>query len=139
MGYATWFENHAKKHQAIVQKLQANNFTQEEIIAYFDFENMKQKEKDFCPLYAKNQKCHDMKELNCYLCGCPNFRFSDEGLEEYNGKKILSKCVIANGESLATKSGIHQNCTKCTVPHHKSFVQKHFSTNWLEIMEECQE
>ena len=59
----------------------------EEVIAYFKFENMVKKEPDFCPLYKDNKKCHDMKELNCYLCACPNFRFDDEGFKKVEEKE----------------------------------------------------
>jgi len=78
-----------------------------------------------------------MKILNCYLCACPNFRFSEEGIGEYNGHKILSRCDINNGEKFASKGVIHQDCSSCSVPHHKSYVEKHFSFDWLEIMKKC--
>lgn len=64
------------------EKLEGN--TKQEIIEYFRFENMVKNEPDFCPLYKDNKKCHDMEDLNCYLCACPHFRFDDNGF-----KKIL--------------------------------------------------
>ena len=137
MGYTTWFNKHADKHKKIVDKLLKKNYSKEQIIEYFDFDNMVKEELDFCPLYKDNKKCHDMESLNCYLCACPNFRFSDEGLGEYNGFKILSKCDINNGEEFAGKGVIHHDCSSCSVPHHKSFVEKTFDLDWKKIMSKC--
>ena len=78
-----------------------------------------------------------MEKLNCYLCACPFFRFDDNGLANYNDKKILSRCDINNGEKLFCGDVIHHSCSKCTVPHHKSFVLKNFSLDWREIMYNC--
>ena len=137
MGYSDWVKNHAKKHKKIVDKLVAKKYTKEQIIDYFEYDNMVKEENDFCPLYAKNKKCHDMEYLNCYLCACPNFRFNEDGLGTYNEFKILSKCDINNGEKFANKGVIHQNCSKCTVPHHKPYVEKHFDLDWKKIMKRC--
>lgn len=137
MSYEEWFETHAAKHKKIVDKLVANGFSEDEIINYFEYENMTKEEIDFCPLYKDNKKCHEMEKLNCYLCGCPNFRFDDEGLDEYNGMKILSKCDINNGSKLSRGGFIHQDCSKCTVPHHKAYVKKNFDLDWKKIMSGC--
>jgi len=137
MGYNDWFKNHAEKHKKIVDKLVQKGFTKEQIINYFDFENMKKEEVEFCPLYAKNKKCHDMESLNCYLCACPNFRFNENGLGTYNEFRILSRCNIHNGKEFAGKGVIHQDCSSCSVPHHKTYVEKHFDLDWLEIMKDC--
>lgn len=138
MSYTQWFNNHSDKHKKIVSKLVEKNYTQEEIIDYFDFENMVQNEIDFCPLYKKNKKCHDMETLNCYLCACPNFRFNEEGLGTYNEFKILSRCNIHNGKEFAGKGVVHQDCSSCSVPHHRSYVEKHFDLEWKNMMSECQ-
>ncbi len=138
MGYTKWFNEHAAKHKKIVDKLVVMGYTKEQIIDYFDFDNMVEKENDFCPLYKEPKKCHDMESLNCYLCACPNFRFNDEGLDTYNEMKILSKCDIDNGEKFAGKGVIHQDCSKCTVPHHKSYIEKNFDLDWKKIMSKCQ-
>jgi len=137
MGYSEWFNKHANKHKIIVEKLLLKNKTKEEIIEYFDFESMVENEPDFCPLYKDNKKCHDMENLNCYLCACPNFRFNDEGLGTYNEYKILSKCDIQNGEEFMGNGVIHQDCSKCTVPHHKAYVEKNFDYEWKKIMKKC--
>ncbi|MDQ1264487.1 MAG: hypothetical protein QG559_1488 [Campylobacterota bacterium] len=136
MSYEEWFERHAQKHKKIVDKLLALGYDEDRIIEYFDYDNMAKEEIDFCPLYKEGKKCHDMKELNCYLCGCPNFRFNDKGLGEYNNFKILSECEINNGTKFASGGFIHQSCSKCSVPHHRAYVKKHFDTDWKKIMKE---
>jgi len=137
MSYTEWFNTHASKHKKIVDKLIKQNYSKEQILEYFDFDNMVEYETEFCPLYKDNKKCHDMDELNCYMCACPNFRFNDNGLDIYNEFKILSKCDIDNGEEFKGKGVIHQDCSNCTVPHHKSYVLKSFSLNWREMMKYC--
>ena len=139
MGYTQWVQNHAEKHKKIVDKLLAQNYTKEQIIDYFDFENMKIEEKDFCPLYAKNKKCHDMDSLNCYLCSCPNFRYSDTGIQKIEEKTQYSFCNIdsKDGKQGVYGDKIHQDCSKCSVPHHREYVKKHFDYNWSNIMHKC--
>jgi hypothetical protein len=136
MGYGSWFQSHGDKHKAIVDRL--SHLSDEEIIEYFRFENMVQKEPDFCPLYAKNKKCHEMEELNCYLCACPNFRFDEEGFEQQAERTLYSKCHInsKNGTQYFSDSAIHQNCTNCFTPHHEAYIRTIFSRDWFEIMQE---
>jgi len=137
MSYKKWFDAHALKHKKIVDKLVGENYTKEQIVDYFDFDNMLKMENDFCPLYKESKKCHDMDSLNCYLCACPNFRFSDDGLDEKDNKRLMSKCDIDNGEEYIGDEHIHQNCAPCSVPHHRDYVLKHFSLNWKDIMINC--
>ena len=139
MSYTSWFNEHAKKHNTIVQKLLKKGFDKELIIEYFDFDNMVKEENDFCPLYAENRKCHDMKVLNCYLCACPNFRFKDEGFEKIDTKTKYSFCDIDSKDGRVGVYGeaIHQDCSGCSVPHHKSYVEKHFDLDWKTIMNNC--
>ncbi|MCK5110961.1 MAG: hypothetical protein KAQ94_05520 [Arcobacteraceae bacterium] len=125
MSYKSWFENHAQKHQNIIDKLQ--DLSDDEIIEYFRYENMVLQEPDFCPLYKDNKKCHDMKDLNCYLCGCSNFRLTN----------IKSYCSINSkyGGTIEGKDGfIHQNCSACTIPHKESFIKKNFNRSWKTMM-----
>lgn len=135
MLYEEWFEQHSKKHKKIVDNLLEKGYDKEQIIDYFDYDNMAKEEIEFCPLYKMGKKCHNMKELNCYLCGCLNFRFNDDGLGVYNGYKILSKCDINNGSSVGRGDAVHQDCLKCTVPHHKAYIEKIFDIDWKKIMQ----
>lgn len=140
MSYKNWFDEHAQKHEKIVQKLLILGYSREQIIEYFDYDYMKLLEIDFCPLYRENKKCHDIKELNCYLCACPNFRFSDDGIGVLEGKTIYSKCAINSKDGEQTEYGdkIHQNCSACTVPHDTKYVDKHFNIDWKKVMKNCE-
>ena len=140
MSYQNWRKEHSKKHSLIIKKLSLLN--DDEIIEYFRYENMQKNEPNFCPLYAKNTKCHDMENLNCYLCACPHFRFKDEvGFEEVSGKKLLSFCSInsKNGAIFETQDSIHQDCSNCKIPHKKKFIQKVFDREWNIVMNEVNE
>ncbi len=136
MSYTSWFQTHALKHKTIVEKLLKKGFDKKQIIEYFEFDNMVQNETEFCPLYAKNQKCHEMNSLNCYLCACPNFRFNDNGIEKRDDKTKYSFCAIdsKDGREGVYANKIHQDCSKCQVPHTQEYVSKHFRYEWSEIM-----
>jgi len=135
MDYLSWFQAHREKHKAIMEKL--TKLSDAEVISYFKFENMVEQELDFCPLYKENKKCHDMKELNCYLCACPNFRFDDDGLKKREDKALYSICNInsKDGGQYILTDAIHQDCSKCGVPHYEAYIQKIFSRDWFEMME----
>ena len=137
MSYASWFERHAKRHKKIVDKLLENNLSEVEIVEYFDFDNMVKKEPNFCPLYKDNRKCHDNKELNCYFCACPNFRFKDSGFQVIKNQTLFSYCSIdsKDGAQYKSKNSIHQNCVGCFVPHSEAYIKKYFSRNWFEAMQ----
>lgn len=139
MSYKSWFDEHGVKHKKIVDKLLSQNYTKEEIVEYFEFENMVKNENDFCPLYKERKKCHEMDSLNCYLCACPNFRFSDEGIEKVDDKTKYSFCNIDSKEGKLGVYGdkIHQDCSGCSVPHHREYVLKHFDYEWKKIMKKC--
>ena len=132
--YSQWFQEHGEKHKAIMAKL--THLSPDEIIRYFRFDNMVEKEPDFCELYKENKKCHDMKELNCYLCACPNFRFKESGFNVREGRVLYSACSISSkeGGQFLTDDAIHQDCSGCGVPHYESYIKKQFSRDWFEIM-----
>jgi hypothetical protein len=134
MTYKEWLSLHVKKHRTIMQKL--SGLEKEEILEYFKYENMKKNEPNFCPLYAQNKKCHDMEELNCYLCACPHFRFCDEGIKEVEGKMLFSFCQIASksGKFFESAEVIHQDCSCCTLPHTKNFILKVFERDLSKIL-----
>lgn len=128
MTYHEWFEAHAARHAKIMQKLEGSS--DEEVIAYFAWENLSKAEPDFCPLFAQNKKCHDMEDLNCYLCGCPEFRFDD------SAPYIQSRCAIdaRGGRQIEIAGRVHQDCSGCLVPHRKGYIRKHFDRDWKKIM-----
>ena len=136
MTYEEWFLNQAKLHETIMKKLE--NRTADEIVEYFKYENMKINEPDFCPLYTLNKKCHEMEDLNCYLCACPYFRFNDSGLKKVNNKVLFSYCSIDSktGAKFESENSIHHDCSNCTIPHKEKFIKKNFSKDWLKIMKD---
>jgi hypothetical protein len=139
MTYDAWFNAHAEKHGAIVRKLLDKGYDKHAIIDYFDFDNMVEAEPDFCPLYAEKKKCHAMARLNCYLCACPNFRFSDGGIRTESGKTVYSECAIASkdGKAHIFADAVHQDCSSCTIPHVRDYIDKVFNTDWKTIMSAC--
>jgi len=140
MTYTQWFEAHGDKHRLLTNRLSAKGLSTEEIIRYFRFENMVENEPDFCELYKTNTKCHDMQDLNCYLCACPYFRFTENPVEQ-EGKRIHSHCSIdaKDGAIFEHENNIHQDCSGCLIPHHESYIKKNFNTSWFETMKECEE
>jgi len=137
MTYTEWYRAHAKKHAKIVDNLK--HLSDSELIDYFDFNNMKVRHPDFCPLYPKDQKCHEMEKLNCYFCACMHFRFDDRGIETENGKKLYSFCSIdsKNRGTYEDEKSIHNDCSNCKVPHKKHVIEKYFSRDWKKIMKDC--
>ncbi len=136
MSYSSWFQAHGEKHKKIIDKL--SHLSDNELIKYFRFDNMVKHEPDFCPLYAKNKKCHDNEELNCYFCACPNFRFKDEGFETIEERTLFSTCNIdsKDGSQYISDTAIHQNCAGCFVPHSEAYIKKHFTRDWFKAMSE---
>jgi hypothetical protein len=133
VNYLSWFKNHSKKHSLIIDKLLKNGYDQTEIIDYFEYDNMILHESDFCLLYNNKVKCHEIDKLNCFLCGCPNFRFNDT-------KEIKSYCSISceDGKSVQYGKFTHQDCSKCLIPHKKEFILKNFDHDWKKIMKMCE-
>ena len=130
MTYKQWYDAHGRKTNKILQKLQQQNYTKLEIIDYFLYENMVINEKNFCPLYEKSIKCHNLESLNCLFCGCPFIRFDDNNsycsIDAKDGKVIK----LSDNTS-------HQDCSNCTIPHKNSFIIKYFKYDWFEIMRDC--
>jgi len=135
--YAEWYREHAKKHAAIVTKL--DHLDRDALLEYFDFDHMKIAHPDFCPLYAEDRKCHDMEKLNCYFCACMHFRFHDSGIREVNGKTLYSECSIdsKNRGVFESERGIHNDCSQCKVPHKTHVLKKYFSRDWKRVMRDC--
>lgn len=136
MTYLEWYNSHGKKHAKIIEKLK--DLSDDEVIDYFKFDNMVEKENDFCLLYKEKKKCHDYEDLNCYLCACPYFKFDDKGISKKEEKIVYSYCSIDSkyGSEFVGPDYIHQDCTGCVIPHKKSYIKKNFNRNWFEIMSE---
>lgn len=140
MSYKKWLEAHCRKHQKIVEKLSSKGVGQNEILEYFEFENMLSNEPDFCLLYAENKKCHEIDRLNCYLCACPEFCFCDDGVRLDGDGVIYSYCTINSKYGKAKNFGgkIHQDCSDCPLPHTMGYIKKRFDKNISKIMQKCE-
>ncbi len=132
MTYLEWIEEHSIKHKKIIEKLAHLN--DGEIIEYFLYENMIKNEPSFCLLYIENKKCHEIKDLNCYLCACPEFRLQEE-------KKVKSYCSINSKFSATCKANdeVHQDCSDCLIPHKKQYIKKVFDRDWNKVMKDVGE
>jgi Zn-finger protein len=110
-----------------------------EVIEYFRFDNMVINEPDFCLLYNENKKCHDVENLNCYWCACPYFRFNDSGFSTDKDRTLYSTCSIESkeGERFITDTSIHQDCTRCLIPHQENTLKRDFNRNWRITMEKA--
>lgn len=140
MSYKSWFNKQGNLHAEVVQRLLKKGFSKQEIIDYFNFDNMIEKEPEFCPLYAQKKKCHNMESLNCFLCACPFFRFKNDGLKKIGDKTQYSFCSINSKKGSLGEYGdaIHQDCSGCVVPHKRNFVEKHYDENWFVPMKDCE-
>lgn len=112
------------------------NLNDDEVIEYFEYDNMLQNEPDFCLLYAQKKKCHDIENLNCYLCACPHFRFDDAGIKKVGEKTLFSFCSIDSkkGAFFESENALHQDCSNCFIPHSREFTKKHFDRDWHNII-----
>ena len=122
--YKNWIKKHYLKHKKIIKNL--NNLDENEIIKYFRYDNLKKNEPNFCPLFFKNKKCHEIDNLNCYLCGCPYIRIT----------KTKSYCSINSkfAKFIKKQNYIHLDCSDCLIPHKEGFIKKYFNKDWLKIM-----
>lgn len=134
MGYREWHEAFARRHRRVVESL--GELSDEELLDAFDYDRMKEEEPDFCLLYSQGKKCHEMEGLNCYFCGCPHFRFNDEGIDRVGEKIRYSLCAIdaRDGKVFETGDAIHQDCSDCLLPHRRSFILRHFDRDWSRVM-----
>lgn len=88
----------------------------EETINIWDFETRKKSYPESCICYQENKKCHNIENLNCFFCYCPEYNRS---LEE-GGCKINSP----SGKYIKTTNGKIWDCSGCTFPHEKENVIK---------------
>jgi len=122
MTYKQWLEEFTCKRKNILEKLK--NHSDEEVVDYFVFENMVEKEPDFCLLYKEKKKCHDTEYLNCFFCACPYFNFNDNGLTKERDLIVKSECTIKSKHAgkFVYEGVEHLDCSTCNVPHSKKFA-----------------
>jgi len=90
----------------------------ENIIDEFDFDTRKISHPDVCSCYKSGNPCHNMPELNCFLCYCPEYDTNKpEGgckLNSQDGKWLFSKKLPASKI---------WDCSGCLHPHKKETVR----------------
>lgn len=134
MTFEEWEDTHHEKLIKILNKL--NNKSINEVQEYFLYDNMKVNEPDYCELYALNEICHDMDNLNCLFCACPYFIGSDTPLEIVNDIHIMSRCDINSRFRKVFTYFTKENeqfeqcdCSECHLPHKESFIKSFIKKN----------
>lgn len=81
------------------------------IINQWDFDEQKKSNPNGCVCYSQDKKCHDLEELNCFFCYCPNY---DTSVKE-------GKCKINSpkGKYIDNHKGKILDCSDCDIPHRK--------------------
>lgn len=118
MTFLEWTIKHKEDRGTILEKLKDK--TVDEVAEYFNYENMVEAELSFCPLYATKTKCHNIDNLNCFLCACPFFEYSDTvPITIKDGIEVMSICNINSKEANTYIVGNKQqcDCSNCTIPH----------------------
>ena len=124
MTYAEWSTDYVTKRSNLITELAKQDYNIEQIINYFDFDNMVANQPTYCGLYASSTKCHNIDKLNCFFCGCPHFTYKDEGTIQPNGRTLYSSCNInaIKGSEFITDGAVHQDCSNCEIPHRPNFA-----------------
>lgn len=93
----------------------------EKILEEYDYEKRKINNKNECPCYSEdNGKCHNINDLNCFFCYCPEYDLS----REEGGCKINNKHGKWHYSELL-KNGKIWDCSNCVYPHEKSTVRSY--------------
>jgi Zn-finger protein len=99
------------------------------ILEKFSYENRKKENPEDCPCYAASP-CHDITDLNCFLCYCP----------WYENKKAEGGCEIGNplgkgkwfereGHPISNKVW---DCSNCEYPHKIEVAEKFLITAFVK-------
>ncbi len=103
------------------------------ILEKYTFKKRKKENEDSCPCY-NGTKCHDLsdEELICLFCLCPEYQYDLEHIE--GGCKIdgIGKWFYHN----AHPTGRIWDCSDCSIPHTKEYVNKYLNNLSIEKLEE---
>jgi Zn-finger protein len=128
-----WEEKHFSD---IVRELKSENINISyenipKIIEAMSFYRRSRRNPEKCPYYQENppHPCHELDNLNCLLCACPN----------YNSKELEGGCMI---NSKKGKWTYHQNlpsgrvldCSDCNVNHSKKEVENYLKKNMEKLI-----
>jgi Zn-finger protein len=91
------------------------------ILNEFDYKNRKEKHPEECPCYGGNP-CHDMEDLNCFLCYCPWYNLEvSEGGCKLNNPLEKGQWFERKGHYISDRIW---DCSNCTYPHNKKVIKK---------------
>jgi Zn-finger protein len=100
------------------------------IIEFMSFRERSKREKD-CPCYEERKQCHpEVKDLNCFLCACPN----------YDSDEIEGGCLAGSKkgkyfEHPNLPAGKVWDCSNCGVYHTPKSVAKYLEKNIGKLKE----
>lgn len=89
------------------------------LIDKFNFDLRKKANPEECPCYQQDKPCHNIENLNCLFCFCPNYNLS---IEE-GGCKINSP----KGKYVYSPNGKIWDCSDCDWPHKIENIRSIFS------------
>ncbi|MFW5990524.1 MAG: cysteine-rich small domain-containing protein [Campylobacterales bacterium] len=110
-----------KQHQKNIKFIEKEGLEEDSLEKSFLYENLSQKEPNFCPLYVENQKCHDIEYLNCIFCACPFYMVKN------------SKTLCSINSRFGKYIGDTLDCSDCFVPHRKGFVRKQLEKTSFKV------
>lgn len=110
-----------KQQEKNLSLIKQEALKKESLEKFFRYENISKTSKYFCPLYTKNQKCHDIEYLNCFFCACPFYMVDN------------SKTLCSINSRFGKFIGDTLDCSDCFVPHRKGFVKKQLSKSPLKV------
>ena len=95
------------------------------LLGEFDFHKRKEKFPEECPCYRENKPCHEIpeKELNCFLCYCPEYK-TDSEIGGCNIGNLQGKGKLFYHEALP--QGKIWDCCGCSYPHNKKVAEDYF-------------
>ena len=104
-----------------------------QIVDFMSFRKRSKREGD-CPYYLRKAGCHpEIKDLNCFLCACPQYLSEkQEGgcrVESKRGKFYEHPCL---------PEGRVWDCSECRAYHHPKSVESYLTKN-IESLKEYSE
>lgn len=99
------------------------------IIKETSFEIRSQKHPNECPYYEKRTSCHNIEDLNCFLCICPEYSSDkDEG-----GCKLNHQSGKWHSPYPYSQSRRVWDCSDCPFPHFPTYVEQYLRKNLEEL------
>jgi Zn-finger protein len=99
------------------------------ILEEFDYKKRKEIGSNSCPCYSSSP-CHQMENLNCFLCYCPWYENQKaEGGCELGNILGKGKWFERKGHPVSDKVW---DCSNCEYPHKKEVAEKFLRTIFIK-------